>query len=114
MAQLERVERAMLDGEWHTLAELSKRLRIGEACLSAHIRSLRKPKHGSWKVERSYMEGDKGRCYHYRLAVTKPFDVEAIVQEVMRDLLERTVFPLTLRLTGALAHHRADEIFGSR
>jgi hypothetical protein len=115
MGQLERVERAMLDGEWHTLAELSKRLRIGEACLSAHIRSLRKPKHGGRTVERAYMEGDKGRCHHYRLAVPLPiFDVEAAVQSIVYAVLERTVLPQTLQLTRSLARHRADEIFGAR
>ena len=118
MAQLDRVERAMLDGEWHTLAALSKRLRIGEACLSAHIRSLRKPKHGGWIVERAYMESDEsaGRCFHYRL-LTVPMlndtDIEDIVQKVLRDVLEKAVFPTVLDMVKPIADRRSDEIFGA-
>lgn len=111
MRQLERVERAMRDGEWHTLSALSERLRIGESCLSAHVRSLRKPRHGGYTVERTYDRED--RVYLYRLANAKPLalDVEAVVQDVLYDVMAGVVFPNLKDLVREQARERMDSIF---
>lgn len=94
MHQLERVQKAMQDGEWHTLGALSKALDIGEACLSAHIRSLRKPKYGGWTVLRSHHEdASHNKCFHYKLLPPLPrksrtvsTDVTMLALNFARDL----------------------------
>jgi biotin operon repressor len=49
--QASRVWLILLDGEWHTLAELSERTGDPEASVSARIRDLRKEKFGGHEVE---------------------------------------------------------------
>ncbi len=53
--QLARVRGAMMDGNWHTLRELSERLGDPEASVSARLRDLRKPRFGSYIVNRAYV-----------------------------------------------------------
>jgi hypothetical protein len=64
--QLGRVLMVMMDGDWHTLAELSERCEGSEAAISARLRDLRKDKHGSWTVSRMRVSGG---LHKYRLDV---------------------------------------------
>jgi hypothetical protein len=65
-AQLGRVKRIMLDGNWHTLAELSIQTGDPQASISARIRDLRKQKFGGYLVEREYVSSG---LWRYRLLV---------------------------------------------
>jgi hypothetical protein len=70
MNQLDQVREAMSNGGWYTLHGLSERLKIAEATLSAHIRSLRKPVNGGYTVLREYLQAYDGKwLHHYRLVV---------------------------------------------
>lgn len=111
MSQLARVERAMLDGEWHTLAALSKRLRIAESCLSAHVRSLRKPRHGGHTVERRYDREDRVYLYRLNAPVALEVDVDSIVQDICRTFLSKTLMPSADEFVGAVCRQRMDEVF---
>jgi hypothetical protein len=68
-SQLSRVYTAMQSGYWYTLNELSHLTSTPEASVSAHIRSLRKEKHGAHTVDRR-IRGDRSRgLWEYRLEV---------------------------------------------
>jgi biotin operon repressor len=60
------IYRYMLDGEWHTLAEISTSLGYPEASVSAQIRHLRKPQFGGHQVEKRRHPAGDGR-YLYQL-----------------------------------------------
>lgn len=62
--QLGRVWDVMVDGQWHTLAELANRCGGSEAAISARIRDFRKPKFGGHAVESQRV---KQGLWHYRL-----------------------------------------------
>ena len=47
----------MLDGEPHTLSDLSRRTGYPEQSISARIRDFRKPRNGSHTVERHRVDG---------------------------------------------------------
>lgn len=64
--QHNRVLAAMRDGQWHTLAELAAATKDPEASVSARLRDLRKPRFGSYVVEREYVE--RG-LFRYRIPV---------------------------------------------
>lgn len=51
--QLKRVRDFVIDGEWHTLAEIAKAAESPEASVSARLRDLRN-KHG-FRVETKYI-----------------------------------------------------------
>lgn len=54
----------MSDGRWHTLADISNKTGHPEASVSARLRDLRKPKFGSFIVERRALS--KG-LWQYRM-----------------------------------------------
>ena len=58
------VARAMADGRWHSLSELSERTGHPEASVSARLRDLRKPRWGSNLIQRQ--RRSKG-LWEYRL-----------------------------------------------
>ena len=60
------VYEVMKDGEWRSLSAIAAHTGHPEASISARLRDLRKPKFGSFTVERRYIE--KG-LYHYRVLV---------------------------------------------
>lgn len=60
---MERIFAAMKDGSWYPLSSLADIGRCSEACASARVRDLRKPKFGGWKVERKHMWDG---VWHYR------------------------------------------------
>lgn len=65
-AQLYRVKLVLLDGKWHTLAEIAARTGDPEASVSARIRDLRKAKFGGYEIEREYVS--KG-LWQYRMKI---------------------------------------------
>lgn len=62
--QLAAVRRLMLDGKWRTLADISEAVGAPQASISARLRDLRKPKFGSYLVEREYVGAG---LWHYRV-----------------------------------------------
>ena len=63
-AQLKRIFDIVIDGQWRTLQDISELTGDPHASISAQLRHLRKPRFGSWNVERKYI-GDG--LYLYRL-----------------------------------------------
>jgi len=53
--QMAAVKALMLDGEWHTIAELGRKVQGSDAAVSARIRDLRKRRYGGYNVEREYV-----------------------------------------------------------
>lgn len=66
-AQLESVKALMLDGRPRTLAEIAEQVHAPEASVSARLRDLRKPRFGSYVVEREHV-----RRGLFRYAVKPP------------------------------------------
>ena len=62
--QLLRIWNVVIDSRWHTLKEISEKTGDPEASVSAQLRHLRKPRFGSYTVEREYI--DNG-LYKYRV-----------------------------------------------
>jgi hypothetical protein len=46
------VWRELADGEWHPLAKIARKTRIGSAVASARLRDLRKPAFGGMTINR--------------------------------------------------------------
>lgn len=66
--QHDRVRKAMVDGNWRTLQEIADLTKDPVASISAQLRHLRKPKFGSWIVERRARHGNRERgLFEYRL-----------------------------------------------
>ena len=65
---LQKVFRAMSDGNWHRLSELAYKCQGSEASVSARIRDLRKDKFGAFQVDRKRHEKVKG-LFLYRLVL---------------------------------------------
>jgi len=63
-AQLKRIFDIVIDGQWRTLQDISELTGDPHASISAQLRHLRKPRFGSWNVERKYMGNG---LYLYRL-----------------------------------------------
>jgi len=67
--QILRVFEAMRHGRWMTLAELEAATDDPQASLSAQLRNLRKPRFGSYTVEKR-PRGDRSHgLFEYRLTV---------------------------------------------
>lgn len=69
--QFRRVRALMSDGAWRTLAEIAQRVDAPEASVSARLRDLRKPRFGSFVVERRRVAGAKG-LWEYRVLRSPP------------------------------------------
>lgn len=54
--QLHAVSMILSDYRWHTLGEISRRLNVPEASISARIRDLRKPRFGGHLIEREHVD----------------------------------------------------------
>lgn len=67
-AQLGRIFHVMLDGEWHTLAEISALTGAPTPSVSAQLRHLRKPEFGGYTVEREHIGNG---LYQYRLLAAR-------------------------------------------
>lgn len=65
--QLGRVYQTMIDGHFRTLSEIASLTQDPEASISAQLRHLRKPRFGSYIVERRH-RGDRSLgLFEYRL-----------------------------------------------
>ena len=62
--QLEDIKKLMFDGKWRTLAEISQITGHPESSISAQLRHLRKPRFGSYTVEREHLLNG---LYKYRV-----------------------------------------------
>lgn len=67
--QLERVRNCMADGQWRTLADISRITNDPEASISAQLRHLRKKRFGSFQVSKEYLGLG---LYRYRLLPPRP------------------------------------------
>jgi hypothetical protein len=63
-AQIGRIFALMADGQWRTLPEIHAATGDPEASISAQLRHLRKPAHGSHDVQRKYVGAG---LYKYRV-----------------------------------------------
>ncbi len=76
--EMARVKAYVLDGEWHTLSEISLILsaiyecRFPESSVSARLRDLRKPLFGGYVVEREYVA--RG-LHRYRVLLPEPVQI---------------------------------------
>ena len=75
MTTLNAVKNIMGDGQWHTIQEVAKRAKCPENTASATMRLLRRPAHGSNKLEKRYRYGR----FEYRIANQVAPDLELIV-----------------------------------
>lgn len=67
--QHERIRDLMLDGKWRTLSEIAKATGDHEASISAQLRHLRKPRFGSYRVDKRRRLRASG-LYEYHLEPT--------------------------------------------
>lgn len=67
-AQMRRLWAVIVDGRWHTLAELEQAADGPQGSLSADLRSLRKPKFGGFVVARKRVT-EEGGTWAYRLVL---------------------------------------------
>ena len=70
--QLIRIRALMRDGQWRTLAEIARDTGDPQASISAQLRHLRKPRFGSWVVEKRSRGVRKDGLYEYRLLPPDP------------------------------------------
>lgn len=69
--QLQKVYSTVKAGRWHTLRELSDLLDEPEASISARLRDLRKPRFGSFEVQRRRRGDEKKGIFEYRLNINE-------------------------------------------
>jgi hypothetical protein len=62
--QLQRVFKCMADSKWRSLGDIEEVTGDPQASISAQLRHLRKPRFGSYQVDKKYL-GDG--LYHYKL-----------------------------------------------
>lgn len=67
--QLGRVFDLMRDGCWRTLREISAGTGDPESSISAQLRHLRKPRFGSYTVQKRRCDLPESGCFEYRLLV---------------------------------------------
>lgn len=65
--QHDRVKQAMLDGQWRTLDEIAQITGDPPASVSAQLRHLRKPRFGSYTIEKRRRGIDRIGLFEYRL-----------------------------------------------
>lgn len=70
--QLGRVYDCMSDGQFRTLQEIAQITHDPEASISAQLRHLRKPRFGSYVVERQHRGDRSDGLYEYRLLKPEP------------------------------------------
>ena len=66
--QHEVIRDLMLDGVWRTLGDISSATDYPEASISAQLRHLRKPRFGSYCVEKLRVNGMKNGLWEYHVA----------------------------------------------
>ena len=88
--QLERIKNLVLDGVWRTLAEIEEATQAPAASVSAQLRHLRKPRFGSYRVEKRCRGDRKDGLYEYRVlpATDPPNSTDKPVQNRLPSLQE--------------------------
>lgn len=66
--QMLRVYSLMKDGRWRTLSEISAAIGDPPASISAQLRHLRKPRFGSFTVEKRRRGDPKAGLFEYRVS----------------------------------------------
>lgn len=69
--QHEVIRELMLDGTWRTLSEIERITKFPAASISAQLRHLRKPRFGSFLVERRKRGDRKIGLFEYRVIKDK-------------------------------------------
>lgn len=67
--QIRRVFEFMSDGEWHTIPEIAEAAGASETSASARVRDLRKPRFGSYKVQRMRVGEPSAGLWAFRLDI---------------------------------------------
>lgn len=67
--QLQKVFEVMFDGKWRTLKEIEEVTAFPQASISARLRDLRKPKFGSYTVDRRLRGSRMKGLYEYYLKI---------------------------------------------
>lgn len=80
--QHEDIKNLMLDGNWRTLREIRLALHYPEASISAQLRHLRKPRFGSYVVDRRR----RGPFYEYRVTARASSSQDRIGQAIRRAI----------------------------
>lgn len=65
--QIGRVFEAMCDGGWHTIADLAAAINDPPSSISAQLRHLRKPRHGSWMIDLEPSGNRSAGLFVYRM-----------------------------------------------
>jgi len=65
--QLDRIRRLMLDGRWRTLKQIATITHDPETSVSAQLRHLRKPRFGSYIVNRRHSGDRRAGLFEYQL-----------------------------------------------
>jgi hypothetical protein len=88
--QLGRIYKCMIDGRWRTLEEISQITGDGESSISAQLRHLRKPKFGSYEVQKKIRGDRKNGLYEYRVLSPELPDAgsELFEQDILNDLTQ--------------------------
>ena len=79
--QHEAIRDLMLDGGWRTLRNISETLNVPESSASAQLRHLRKPRFGSYLVEKRRTAS--GGTWEYR--VSMPRQSGAVQEELLGE-----------------------------
>lgn len=73
-AQVFRIFVAMISGDWRTLREIAQITGDPEASISAQLRHLRKPRFGSYLLEKRHRGDPAGGLYEYQLKAPAPLE----------------------------------------
>ncbi len=65
--QMGKVYSCMIDGSWRTLWQISKMIDEPEASISAQLRHLRKPRFGSYQVNKRRRGNPESGLFEYQL-----------------------------------------------
>ena len=65
--QIQRIHALMIDGAWRTLGEIEDATGDPQASISAQLRHLRKPRFGSFVIEKQRRGQGKSGLFEYRM-----------------------------------------------
>ncbi len=74
-SQHERIKNVMLDGQWRTLNEIAEITGDPESSVSAQLRHLRKPRFGSFIIQKRRRGNIGSGLFEYRLETENQLDL---------------------------------------
>ncbi|MCC6695006.1 MAG: hypothetical protein IT365_05180 [Candidatus Hydrogenedentes bacterium] len=83
--QIRRVFDFMEDGDWHTIPEIAEAAGASETSASARVRDLRKPRFGSYTVQRMRVGDPSAGLWAFRL-VLPPREPEQMSFEALANV----------------------------